>query len=71
MPRPVSTKRPLGLLRSKLGISAAKMAEKLGIGTSTIQQIEQGRIAMSEDVALKIAHAYYVDLDWVMHGRAY
>jgi transcriptional regulator with XRE-family HTH domain len=70
MPRPISTKTPLGVLRTELGISAAKMAEHLGVGTSTLQKIEQGESTMSHQVAKKISRAYWVDARWLLHGRA-
>jgi transcriptional regulator with XRE-family HTH domain len=70
MPRPISTKTPLGLLRSELGISAAKMAKLVGLGVSTLQKIEQGKFAMTEGVAQKISHAYLVNHEWLLRGKA-
>ena len=55
MPRPINKDTPLGKARSIIGISAAKLAHKSGVGTSTIQQIEQGRHEISVDIAMKLA----------------
>ena len=52
------------------GLSNAEFAEKIGISTSSLSHIYNGRNKPSLDVVLRIHNAYpLVNLDWLMTGQ--
>lgn len=52
-------------LRQECGLTQEKFAEEIEVATNTISRIEQGKMSLSSEVALKIADKYYVSLDWL------
>ena len=68
MPRPVSTTSTVGRARAALGLTAAQLAKRSGVGLSTIQQIEQGRHPLTQEVARRLADTMTVDTSWLLYG---
>ena len=73
MPRPPSHKTTLGTLRAALqkadsSITAAKLAEQIGVSLSLIKQVEAGHKPMTHSLARRIAFHYSVPLDWLTDG---
>ena len=50
-------------LRTKEGLSQSEMAKRLGIATSAIGHMENGRMKVSPKIAAKAKEAFGVDLD--------
>jgi len=68
MPRPISSKTTLGKARATLGITAAQLQQRSGVGLSTIQKIERNRHPLTESTAKKLGHAMWVDPVWLLYG---
>lgn len=61
-----NTIKRLKELREKNGkISQEEFAEKIGVSAETIKKIEQGKIKLSLDNAIRIKNQYNVSLDWI------
>lgn len=56
-------------LRKRMDMNQETFAEKIGRSVDTIRKIEQGSMKLSADVAIAIADAFHVSLDW-LYGRA-
>ena len=56
MPRKKSHYHPLYGVREAAGLTQAKLAELLGVNRDTIKKVENGKLAMSKDVATKARH---------------
>ena len=50
-------------LRTKEGLSQSEMAKRLGIATSAIGHMENGRMKVSPKIAAKAKEEFGVDLD--------
>ena len=59
----VGGENPLRVIRSFRGISAEQLAEKLGVSTSHIYMVEQGKRGLSAPALKKAAHLLHVDMD--------
>jgi quercetin dioxygenase-like cupin family protein/DNA-binding XRE family transcriptional regulator len=56
-------------LRTTLGLSLDELAQRAGLGASTISRIETGKRTISLDVLLPLAAALQVDLDALLDVR--
>ena len=56
-------------LRKRMDMNQETFAEKIGRSVDTIRKIEQGSMKLSADIAIAIADAFHVSLDW-LYGRA-
>lgn len=61
-------KEQVSKLRKRMNMNQETFAEKIGKSVDTIRKIEQGAIKLSADVAISIADAFHVSLDW-LYGR--
>src|SRR5262245_36752431 len=68
MAKPKS-KTTVSVLRSTIGISAKKLADLIGRSIHTVKSLESGRLALSEDLAMKISHETGVDTRWLLGGN--
>ena len=55
-------------IRKKLGLTLEIFGEKLGVKKNTISQIENGRNALSEQMAKSICREYNVNYDYLIYG---
>ena len=62
-------KEQVSNLRKRMNLNQETFAEKIGKSVDTIRKIEQGNMKLSADVAIAIADAFHVSLDW-LYGRA-
>ena len=62
----VGGENPLRVIRSFRGISAEQLAEKLGVSTSHIYMVEQGKRGLSAPALKKAAHLLQVDTEDLM-----
>ena len=67
MAKPKS-KTTVSVLRSRIGISAKKFAGLIGRSIHTVKSLESGRLALSEDLAMKISVETGVDAGWLLHA---
>ena len=61
-------KEQVSKLRKRMDLNQETFAEKIGKSVDTIRKIEQGNMKLSADVAIAIADAFHVSLDW-LYGR--
>ena len=61
-------KEQVSKLRKRMDLNQETFAEKIGKSVATIRKIEQGNMKLSADVAIAIADAFHVSLDW-LYGR--
>jgi transcriptional regulator with XRE-family HTH domain len=66
--RPSPFRHPLAVLRHITGISQKEMAALVGRTPATVQAIELGKLALSEQLALKIALETGVAVRWLLNG---
>jgi transcriptional regulator with XRE-family HTH domain len=59
---------PLAVLRTTIGLTQKEMAGLVGRAARTIQSVELGKLALSEDLAMLIAEATGVDAGWLLEG---
>jgi len=52
--------------RIELGFSQVQLAGLLGCSTATVQRIEQGTLALSEELALKVQEALDISATWLL-----
>jgi DNA-binding XRE family transcriptional regulator len=69
MPRQPSVKHPLRTARVILGLSQAEFGKAVGVSGYSIQQIENGRLAISYPLARKISRIYRLDPEQVFRGE--
>ena len=55
-------------IRKDLGLTLEKFGEKLGVRKSAISEIEAGRNALTDQMAISICREYNVNYDWLMYG---
>ena len=67
MAKPQS-KTTVSVLRSIIGISAKELAELTGRSIHTIKSLESGRLALSEELALKMSIETGVCAQWLVNG---
>lgn len=63
-----SLKHPVAILRTLTGESQKTFAERVGKSVGTIQSIELGRLALSDDLAEVISNETGADLEWLKNG---
>ncbi len=61
-------KTTLSTVRKTLGLSQKALADLAGKSQATIQSIELGRLALSENLAREIGAAVNVDPNWLKNG---
>lgn len=59
----------IAMLRRRRGLSQAKLANALGISTSTISMYEQGRREPSVSILIALADALGVTIDYFLTGH--
>jgi transcriptional regulator with XRE-family HTH domain len=52
--------------RIEVGFSQVELADLLGCSTATVQRIEQGTLALSEELALKVQEALDISATWLL-----
>jgi transcriptional regulator with XRE-family HTH domain len=52
--------------RIEVGLSQVELADLLGCSTATVQRIEQGTLALSEELALKVQEALDISATWLL-----
>jgi transcriptional regulator with XRE-family HTH domain len=52
--------------RLEIGLSQVDLADLLGCSTVTVQRIEQGTLALSEELALKVQEALDISATWLL-----
>ena len=67
--RPSPLRHPLAVLRQIVGITQKELANLVGKSAATIQAIELGKLALSEELALKIALETGVAMKWLLDGN--
>lgn len=68
MPRPINSSTTLGKLRSTLGLSAQRFADKIGVSLSLIKKLETGVMPLTNITARKICYEFFVDVEWLLNG---
>ena len=66
--RPSSCKSTLTVMRSVAGITMEQLAHLIGCNRNSLQQIELGRLKLSEKMAKKIALHTGIDMNWLSRG---
>jgi transcriptional regulator with XRE-family HTH domain len=52
--------------RIEIGLSQVALADLIGCSTATVQRIEQGTLALSEELALKVQEALDISATWLL-----
>ena len=52
--------------RIEIGLSQVELADLLNCSTATVQRIEQGTLALSEELALKVQEALDISATWLL-----
>ncbi len=65
----MEVKERLAAIRKFLGYSQREMAEKLGLHVSSYNQLETGRNNLSRTAARLLRYMFYVNEDWLFHGK--
>jgi transcriptional regulator with XRE-family HTH domain len=52
--------------RIEVGLSQVELADLLGCSTATVQRIEQGTLALSEELSLKVQEALDISATWLL-----
>ena len=66
--RPSPLRHPVAVLRQIIGLGQAELAALCGNSDRTIQAVELRKLALSERLARKIAHATGVSVGWLLNG---
>src|ERR1700756_324956 len=66
MSQPPARRHVLAEIRLKIGLSQAEFAKILDVAGSTIQKVEQGTLALSEELAVKAQKAFDVSASWLL-----
>ena len=64
-----SPRHTLAILRRIIGYTQQELALLVGRSPRTVQAIEIGRLALSEDLAVEISHATGVSVRWLLEGN--
>ena len=56
-------------IRIAAGLSQVSMAQKIGVGQSTLAQMETGRRSVAERYIILLASAFNVNADWIKTGK--
>lgn len=56
-------------IRTAAGLSQANMAQKIGVGQSTLAQMETGRRTVAERYIMLLASVFSVNPDWIKTGQ--
>ncbi len=56
-------------IRIAAGLSQVSMAQKIGVGQSTLAQMETGRRSVAERYIILLASAFNVNADWIKTGE--
>lgn len=56
-------------IRKELGLTLEKFGEKLGVKKNAISQLENGRNALTDQMAKAICREYNVNYDYLMNGE--
>ena len=56
-------------IRIAAGLSQVSMAQKIGVGQSTLAQMETGRRTVAERYIIFLASAFNVNPDWIKTGQ--
>jgi transcriptional regulator with XRE-family HTH domain len=67
--RPSNCKSTVTVTRSVAGITMQQLADVLGCNRNSLQQIELGRLKLSEKMAERIALHTGVDISWLLSNR--
>ena len=62
-------RHPLAILRTTIGLTQKEMGGLVDRAARTIQSIELGHLPLSEDLAMRLAHATGVDAGWLLEGN--
>lgn len=60
---------PLAVLRTTIGLTQKELGILVQRAARTIQSIELGKLPLTEELALKIAHETGVDVAWLLAGN--
>jgi transcriptional regulator with XRE-family HTH domain len=66
--RPSPLRHPLAVLRQIIGISQKELANLVGKSAATVQAIELGKLALSEELARKISLETGISMKWLLDG---
>ena len=66
--RPSSCKNTVTVMRSVAGITMEQLAHLIGCNRNSLQQIELGRLKLSDKMAEKIALHTGIDMNWLLRG---
>jgi DNA-binding XRE family transcriptional regulator len=66
--RPSSCKSTLTVMRSVAGLTQQRLADLIGCSRMSIQQIELGRLKLSDKMAEKISFHTGIDMNWLLGG---
>ena len=66
--RPSSCKSTLTVMRSVAGLTQQRLAELIRCSRMSIQQIELGRLKLSDKMAEKISFHTGIDMNWLLRG---
>jgi transcriptional regulator with XRE-family HTH domain len=66
--RSSALRHPLAVLRQIVGITQKELANLVGKSAATVQAIELGKLALSEELAAKIENQTGVSSDWLLDG---
>ena len=61
-------RHPLAILRTTIGLTQKELGALVNRAARTIQSIELGHLPLSEDLAMRLAHATGVDAGWLLEG---
>lgn len=59
----------VAVLRAAIGLSVEQFADLIGKSTSTINSLETGRLALSEETAERIEYKTGVSIQWLLGGN--
>lgn len=57
------------ILRKELGLTLEKFGQRIGVGKSTISDLENGRRSLSEHMTKSICREFNVDYIWLTTGE--
>ena len=62
-------RHPLAILRLAIGLTQPQLAELVQRSPRTIQAIELGKLPLSEELALRVAHATGIEAGWLLENN--
>lgn len=57
------------MIRNRVFETQSQMAEKLGVTSQYVSQLESGKANVGLALAEKISELYQVPIEWVLHGK--